>query len=295
MTSKNLAGKTSSENSINIPWLKPILIIGLLVIIFTISLYIHKFGFGLWDKPDQWGQLGDFFGGVLNPLLGFLSLIFLLITLTQNQKALNQNKKALNQNEQALKINSEELALTREEVSGSRSALEAQARILEKQNLEGTFFQLLSLYNEIVSSTDITNNTTEYTGRDAFHLLNQDLTMHFNYPKGTNIKEKINNGYLTFYKSKQNEIGHYFRILYNIIKFIDVSNLDDKKRYTNLLRAQLSSSELRIIFYNCLSEEGVKFKPLIEKYSLLKFLPLDNNSLLFNGEEKSLYENSAYE
>ena len=44
---------------------------------------------------------------------------------------------------------------------------------------------------------------------------------------------------------------------YNIIKFID-NNAPKKeaKMYSNLVRAQLSTNELSLIFYNCLSEEG---------------------------------------
>jgi hypothetical protein len=46
--------------------------------------------------------------------------------------------------------------------------------------------------------------------------------------------------------------------------------------YTNLVRAQLSSYEIALMFYNCLSEMGrEKFKPLVERYALLKIVPID--------------------
>src|SRR5215213_5051365 len=49
------------------------------------------------------------------------------------------------------------------------------------------------------------------------------------------------------------------------------SPVKDKHLYTNLVRAQLSSYEIALTFYNCLSEMGrEKFKPLVERYALLK-------------------------
>ena len=291
MTDKKTNNDTSSGKPIFKKSYKILFIIlTVLVILSPIFLYAYKFGIGLWNTPEQWGSLGDFFGGVLNPLLGFLSLIFLLITLTQNQKALSQNKEALNQNEKALKINSDELILTREEVSGSRHALEEQAKILEKQNFEGTFFQLLSLYNEIVSSIDFENET----GRDSFKKINNHLHRYLTMDKSKDIESKINDGYLKFYAKFHSELGHYFRVIYNIVKFVDNSDLDNKRVYTNLIRAQLSTDELRLILYNCLSDEGKKFKPLVEKYSLLKFLPINSNLLIFKGKETELYNITAF-
>lgn len=70
------------------------------------------------------------------------------------------------------------------------------------------------------------------------------------------------------------EIGHYFRNIYQILKFVDTSEVENKLFYSNLLRAQLSSDELALLFYNCLSEFGSKkFKPLLERYEFLEHLP----------------------
>lgn len=61
------------------------------------------------------------------------------------------------------------------------------------------------------------------------------------------------------------------------LKNYDISQkleIDDKILYFGLLRAQLSSHELLLMFYNGLSEYGYsKMKPLLEEYHLLKSLP----------------------
>ncbi|GAA5445406.1 hypothetical protein Misp06_03609 [Microbulbifer sp. NBRC 101763] len=87
--------------------------------------------------------------------------------------------------------------------------------------------------------------------------------------RNTQVQKIYGETWLKFEK----EFGHYFRSLYNIFKFIDSSKTKDKKFYTNIIRAQLSGQELLILFYNCIYLENNKFKPLIEKYALLKHIP----------------------
>lgn len=71
---------------------------------------------------------------------------------------------------------------------------------------------------------------------------------------------------------------HYFRSLYRLIKFIDEADETiippkEKYKYAALVRATLSQFELVLLYYNCLSNAGnIKFKPLVEDYSLLKNL-----------------------
>ena len=90
----------------------------------------------------------------------------------------------------------------------------------------------------------------------------------------------------------QADTGHYFRNLYNIMKFIKNSTITNKKLYTNIIRAQLSSYELVLLFYNCLSEVGnQKFKPLVEEFALLKNMDFKD---LIDPEHEHLYESSAY-
>lgn len=87
---------------------------------------------------EEFGQLGDAVGGLLNPMLSFLTIIFLIVTLKQNQKALRDNA-------EELQLSRKELELTRKELS---AATEAHESISETQNylrLEATFFKLLEL------------------------------------------------------------------------------------------------------------------------------------------------------
>lgn len=98
---------------------------------------------------------------------------------------------------------------------------------------------------------------------------------------GNNIYE-----YETFYKpfdGHVSRLGHYYRHLYQTVKFIaefDKIDLDDNDRYGYLktLRAQLSSHEQVLLYYNSLSYFGGKWldseHPYLVKYKMIKNLPL---------------------
>ena len=66
----------------------------------------------------------------------------------------------------------------------------------------------------------------------------------------------------------------------------------DPYSYIRLARAQLSSYELALLFYNCLSEVGEKFKPLVEEFSLLHNM---DKSVLVSQEHLQLYDEHAFQ
>lgn len=231
----------------------------------VVVLCLLYFGSNPSHKIAEWGQTGDFFGGILNPIFGFLSLMTLLVTLQQSE---------------------EEVHLSREQMKRSADALSAQANDSKQQTFERTFFELLRLYNEIVGAFAIKprvlspsfqalQQSPEF-GRDVLSTyrneLRKRLTVWIPHFKEEDLNT-ISSVWLGFYKDKQHQLGHYFRSLYNILKFIDQSKLENKKFYADILRAQLSDAELVIIFYNANSDFGrEKLLPLIEKYNLLKHL-----------------------
>ena len=92
------------------------------------------------------------------------------------------------------------------------------------------------------------------------------------------------------------KVGHYFRHLYQVVNFVDEQKdfpkkFKEKKRYTDLIHAQLSNEELCVLLYLGRAEQGAKFKVLVEEYALFENMPLD---LLINEADKDLYAPSAY-
>lgn len=71
-----------------------------LVVIFSVWLsYYLNFGINntLSDKTDVWGQFGDYVGGVINPILSFITIVLLINSLNLQREAntslLNETKR----------------------------------------------------------------------------------------------------------------------------------------------------------------------------------------------------------
>lgn len=225
------------------------LAIAAVIIVFVINLFaINKSTFGEW---------GDFFGGVLNPILTFLTFMGLLITIVIQQT---------------------ELSESRVELKRSADALHDQNESLKKQNFENTFFQMLEIHNQIVNSIDLISDEGKVTrGRDCFSVFYTRFNKIYRENKEKangkhNEESVVKLAYQLFWKDHQTELGHYFRYLYNVVRFIKDANQTDGP-YLRLIRAQLSDQELLLLFYNCVSDNGGNFTPLVEEFALLDNLP----------------------
>ncbi|MFA6020154.1 MAG: putative phage abortive infection protein [Rhodospirillales bacterium] len=233
------------------------------------------------------GPWGDFVGGTLNPILASATILALLYTIYLQRQANDLQK--------------EELVLSRNEATRSANALEGQIEALKKQNFEATFFKMLEMHNDILNSIDIvvyhmTRGDELLRGRDCFVSLPERQRNYYNkgsrniYDKSDVIHESLASVLSKFWLNTSHELGHYYRYLYNLIKFVDAYE-GDKRFYMKIIRAQLSNHELALLFYNCLSEHGEDMKPLVEKYALLKHMPDD---LFLDPSHKILIAPSAF-
>ncbi len=191
-----------------------------------------------------------------------------------------------------------ELELTRAELEGQKEQLKQQNRTLTKQSLENTFFQLLKLHIDIVTAIDLTDIHTKAVkarGRDCFNEFHRMLGKTFaQAPRHDFYDEhkRIDQVYKNFFSQNQADLGHYFRNLYHVFKFVSELPVEDRQFYADLVVAQLSSHELALLFYNCLSEYGERrFKPLVEQFGILENL---STRLLFDQSHISLYDPLAY-
>lgn len=255
----------------------------LVILWFVILVVWGLSGIFLHEDPLR-GTFGDMFGAV-NALFTGLAFATLIYTTWLQRDELSLQR--------------EELAATRIELQGQKEQLKQQSETFELQRFENSFFSLLSTLGEIVSAMK-TNDVIGHThkSRDCFGVFNVSLRKLHNpeafFPSSPEkVLPKIQEIYETFYKSHQSQLGHYFRLLYQIIKFVKQSSISDKHRYTSIVRAQLSSYEQVMLFYNCLSIYGIsKFKPLVEEFALLENMP---HELLLNPKlHLPLYDLAAY-
>ncbi|MFE0844071.1 putative phage abortive infection protein [Achromobacter insolitus] len=138
---------------------------------------------------------------------------------------------------------------------------------------------MLSVHTGIVASIDLVSDEGKVTrGRDCFSVFYTRLTkIYRENAQKANGKHSDENvlrlSYQLFWKKHQVELGHYFRYLYNVIRFIKESGFVEGP-YLRLIRAQLSDQEALILFYNCIaSEYGENFRDLAVEFALLNNMP----------------------
>jgi len=176
-----------------------------------------------------------------------------------------------------------------------RQDINDQNKISNIQNFENNFFRLLEQHHRIIDSFIIEpkpNNKGDsiapypekrqkISQLEAFDFLAKDFKYRFEkikeirFPADKSIQTVFVYAFLHHTYGKYGYmLGHYFRNLYHIVKFIDddksLKTFELKYKYAKILRAQLSAPEINLIAWNGLTNYGEAFKPLIEKYRLLK-------------------------
>ncbi|KOY85076.1 hypothetical protein AD998_01945 [bacterium 336/3] len=121
-----------------------------------------------------------------------------------------------------------------------------------------------------------TNNTNE---------IDEDLIKNI---KSTDPKDVLITIYDYYFHIYQSDLGHYFRNLYHLVRYIDNANIKlyHKKELAKILRSHLSNYELLLLAYNCLHDYGLYFFKYVEKYDLLK--SLNNESSLPQSYKKRI-------
>lgn len=265
------------------------------------------------DCQDR-GTFGDKFGAV-NALFSGLAFAGLIFTIVLQRKELSLQR--------------EELKLTRKEMADQTAEFEKQNSTLQLQRFENTFFQMLSQFESVTDNLafsymedhsakeyfengesptfDVNQPRTIITGRELFRTAFEEVPHYTDYDGHFLPSRKVKlagmrnllvrkgmEGYMDSFTPSY--FDHYFRLMYRILKFVDNTKLiaeAEKYGYTCILRALLSRYELVWLYYNGLSDYGSeKFKPLIEKYSMLQNL---REELLVDECETTLnYSDRAY-
>ena len=263
--------KNSSKlNNLNwILWTAIILFIGLLLIYYFNIFPLDE------TKKGEWGTFGDFIGGTLNPLFALFSLFAIIYTIKIQTEELELSRKELEETKEELK----ESRIAQQEQSDS---LKLQNQATKLQMFENTFFQLISVFIEL--KRNITSNKTErVNGLVGRELKSDSVIITLNSIETiTSFVKEINNKYLgnynDFNKDYEAITGSYFGQIYQIIKFIETSNIDKKEKYSDIFRAQFTKNELEFLFYHCLGTIGKrKFKKLVEDYAFFEHIILNED------------------
>lgn len=242
-------------------------------IIFFVGAYICKFGLRMPTTTDdligKWGTFGDYFGGVLNPILGFCSFMALLYTvdlqnkqLKKTDEQLEQNRIALEQNAEALKLNNQELQNSNEQLQISAKAQAEMEKTQRLQQFEGLFTymanELSKIYDELNNVKDIKNFYDYFENNYKYTVFQQKI-----------IEDK--------------NLSRFFIYLYQVLKFIDNQNFEkiQEKRYSNLIRSSLGNNTLQLLFINCVdsgySDDFENYNRLVTKFNFFEHMDFYDN------------------
>lgn len=278
-----------------------ILIFGSLFALILISSiigfnYLYLFNY----TTEARGTFGDMFG-LSNALFSGLAFAGLIITIL------------LQRNE--IKLQREDLEITRQELKLNTKELKETKETFALQRFENTFFKLLELQNTITTNIQFQSTNKKYQGREVFIILKKAfegaLSRDFinntdNVQNKEQLYELFESFFVTYYDKEVSQyLSVYFRSLQSILEFLDSLQISSyssekieeiKSQYAVIIQSQFSDYELYWIYYNGLCEKGkLFFKPLIEKYSILKFhsntLEVKNKQILRNKSVLKLSEN----
>lgn len=257
----------------------------LLWISYPLWSYLYKNAFYNTEFSEM-GVFGDSFGA-LNTLFSGLAFTGIIVSIF---------------------IQSEELKTTRKDIQDQVEQFKKQTEALKLQVFENTFFNMLKLHGDIVEAAKAEKNKEKYSGRMCFYIVYGEFLGHqgrFYSLKESEALKTVCDAYEFLHESVDALFGHYFRNIYQIINFVDESELSDeqKKRYIDILSAQFSTYENVFLFFHCLSRYGCEtHKHLVEKYGMLEHLSVqkvlniikcfcpENNSLVII----TMYQKKAY-
>lgn len=222
----------------------------MLVILLTISpiivycITLRKLEFA--GSSGDFGVFGDYIGGTIGTIVGSISIYLVYITYIS-------------------------------QVKFARS----QAEAMKRQQFETTYFSLLEQQQMIRSNLKGNIGEGIYEGTIYLQCLKiqlVDALSELNYIQDevtednkVMLKNRVNELYVDFFLPNVSNLGHYFRHLYHILKYIEDSQLSDSKKYVDLLQCQLSNDELYMLAINGISNYGrKKMLPLMDKYGLLE-------------------------
>lgn len=268
-----------------------VFMVAFIVVLLVVMLLFAHFFVG-WDLPlvsvkhastaEHWGQLGDFFGGILNPVLSFLALMAVLYSIN---------------------IQRLELKETRKEIKESNYIQNSQTEIYRQQSMESSLMALLQMHSQVRDQLQ----NREKSGRLAISQVIEefdsyvDLAILLDDLDSESARDTIKSFVSRFMLARQVRFGHYFKSMYQILKFIDGynnsfsdfsqgDNFGDeryvrtyrrfkydyslRRQYVNFLKAQLSTDELKFLLLNSLTTNGEGMRYYVEQYSMLKGLKL---------------------
>jgi hypothetical protein len=255
---------------------------------------------------SQLGTVGDWFGGLSGPLIGLSSFILVYLAFRLQIKQNESQRIEFDKQNKILSLQRFETSFfqlltfhheivqalwihysyisNREIIDKPKEGFEGETVKVLRETKSGEQADKREYFSTVYLMMQ--NNLKEINKKSIG--LSKDMKASFSYKESVAIEN-----YKTVFNIEQASLGHYFRHLYHILKYIHKTDLitkEEKKDYAALVRAQLSAYELVLLLYNCLVEDlgYPKFKFLVDEYDLLQNM---NRNLLLDDKDFVIFSN----
>lgn len=293
-------------------------VVAFLSAFFVAFVYRNQFGSHFSQVMQDWNHFGTYFGGTLGPILGFLTLAGVLVTIYLQSDLVRETRRQVDISDGAAAAN--------------REGMFKQAVLLRQQSFESTFFQLIRLREDLITNIQVSvtalKTTSDYghTGRKAFEAIVRDYldTEFTKYLRGDivhlQLDQWLRRSYPQFLDLKGQDFLSYLRLTIELLDLIDAygdqsetekleeshtpdqtgfiwspihNKNPEKQRYVTIALAPLTYYELLMIaLFACSSESSTHKEGLIMRYGVLRHIPkspphLANDEL--GSEQQLLY------
>lgn len=203
---------------------------GAVLILLGIGVFLWKetlFSFGNTIKTEKVGQLGDFIGGIVGSIWALAGVILFYVALTLQRK---------------------EFQLQRQELRETRGVFEQQAKLLQSQQKEHTFFNLLNNHNSFAHNFT-KRDRTNGGNISGFVVINQnweEIRSSMEHYSLTTSQKKITPTLAKYYLPHKNlkedkVLNSIYTYLTHVISFI-INQLENDQFY-------------HVTFYNNITNE----------------------------------------
>ena len=293
-------------------WLSILTIAFGLVILLIFVARLTIYGYGFYGELNDQGleissKVGDFIGGVVGPFWALASVMLFYYALRTQGKDIAAQIKELKETKevfqnQQFESNFYNLMRSQQEIANSLSV-----RIEKFGSVEDLYFEGREFFS--IARLNLDEIYKIVTSKLGARLILEDVAKRYgiseavisSIQKETDEEVIVKRVYKLFFDKYHYVVGHYFRHLYHILKYVDDSYIKELSRdisidrlkeiennyfrYASFVQAQMSSDELYLLFYN-----GVcfpKMKGFIEKYDLLENLAYED---LMSEDHRRLYK-----
>jgi hypothetical protein len=239
-------------------------------------------------EAEAAGQLGDFVGGYIGSYFALVSVVLLFATLKSQRKAYELQSFETKYFE-LIRLHRENVAELEVQGTTGRKLFVVMIRELRA---------ILKIVKSVAAQTGQTLTQRQKmhisyyclffgTGPNSSRMLRQSLSKfeasfvnalesELNKPEiKENDQKDLKLSYVPF-EGHQSRLGHYYRHLYQAVRYVDKKKLDiDKYEYVKTIRAQLTTHEQALLLLNSLTPIGQDWweNNYIVTYRMVQNLP----------------------